>query len=62
MKWITLLDHELMNIRLDQDDKSLLIEVNDGGISTEYVTVRLGIDDVKLLEEVLKEYKKRISE
>lgn len=62
MKWVTLLDHELMNIRLDQKDNSLLLEVKDGGILTEYVTVRLGIDEVNLLEEVLMEYRKRISE
>lgn len=61
MKWITLFDHELMSIRLDQEDNSLLLEVNDGGISPEYVTVRLGIDEASQLEDVLKDYRNRIS-
>lgn len=61
MKWVTLLDHELMSIRLDQEDNSLLLEVNDGGISPEYVTIRLGMEEVSRLENVLKDYRNRIS-
>lgn len=61
MKWVTLFDHELMSIRLDQEDNSLLLEVNDGGISPEYVTVRLGMEEVSRLENVLKNYRNRIS-
>ncbi|SDW17652.1 hypothetical protein [Paenibacillus sp. CF384] len=57
MAWMTLMDHDLLSARLDTDDQSLLLEINDGGFSPEYVTIRLGREDVELLEEAIRQYK-----
>ncbi|MBP3963966.1 hypothetical protein [Paenibacillus lignilyticus] len=59
MAWMTLMDHDLVCARLDTEDDSLLLEVNDGGLSAEYVTIRLGKEDVELLEEAIRQFKEK---
>lgn len=56
MAWITMLDDEEMSIRQDTEDGSLILELNDGGITPEYVTVRLDREQAAKLAEVLARY------
>jgi hypothetical protein len=41
MVWQSILDKEQINIKVDLEDREAIIEVNDGGISPTYVTVRI---------------------
>lgn len=56
MAWITMYDDESMSVRRDTEDGSLILEVNDGGISPEYVTVRLDREQASRLGELLAQY------
>ena len=53
MAWITLYDDEWMSVRQDSDDDRLILEVNDGGIATEYVTIRMDRAQAARLADVL---------
>ncbi|MBW7476918.1 hypothetical protein K0T92_19555 [Paenibacillus oenotherae] len=60
MKWLTLMEHHLISLRMDREDRSLIVEVNDGGMSPEYVTARLQAQDVEQLVAALLEFNERI--
>ena len=53
MAWITLYDDEWMSVRQDSDDDRLILEVNDGGIAPEYVTIRMDRAQAARLADVL---------
>jgi hypothetical protein len=56
MKWKTLFEEELITIRMDQEDGSLILETNDGGFSPSYVTVRLDRSDAQRLLQALADF------
>jgi hypothetical protein len=56
MKWKTLFEEDLINIRMDQEDGGLILEVNDGGFAPSYVTVRLDRTEARRLLQALVEY------
>ena len=41
MAWIQVLDKEHLSVKFDDKDEMALLEINDGGISPNYVTIRL---------------------
>lgn len=59
MKWETLLDRDLLSLRFDPSDGSLLLEVNDGGLSPDYVTIRLGRGEVEEVRAAIEAYMAR---
>ncbi|MEW9699729.1 hypothetical protein [Paenibacillus sp. SI8] len=49
MVWHDVLDKDHLSVKLDDQDQTALLEINDGGISPNYVTIRLdeaGIDEL----------------
>ncbi|MGG1550246.1 hypothetical protein [Paenibacillus ferrarius] len=62
MAWITLLDRDRLTLRLDEHDQSLMLEVNDGGISPTYVTLHLDRSEAGVLEDALRAYRAKIGE
>ncbi|CAN7328315.1 hypothetical protein [Paenibacillus sp. LjRoot56] len=57
MAWVQILDKDHLSVKLDDQDDSALIEVNDGGISPNYVTIRLNEQEVDELIEALQRIK-----
>jgi|GEM_PF-3046710 len=41
MVWKSVLERDHFTVKLDEGDRTALLEVNDGGIAPAYVTVRL---------------------
>jgi len=62
MKWQTLLDMPQLSLRLDKEDGSLLLEVNDGGMNPGYVTCRLQHDEVMELIKGLQVYEETMGD
>ncbi|OCT10594.1 hypothetical protein A8709_22375 [Paenibacillus pectinilyticus] len=60
MAWIQILDREHVSVKLDNQDDTALIEINDGGISPNYVTIRLREHEVDELIEALQRVKQSI--
>ncbi|MZQ84678.1 hypothetical protein GQF01_21455 [Paenibacillus sp. 5J-6] len=60
MAWINMLEREQLSVKLDDKDEVALLEINDGGISPNYVTVRLNENEIDELIEVLQRVKRAI--
>lgn len=60
MAWIQFLDKDHLSVKLDDKDDTTLIEINDGGISPNYVTVRLNELEVDELIDALQRIKRSI--
>ncbi|BFT69911.1 MULTISPECIES: hypothetical protein [Paenibacillus] len=60
MAWINMLEREQLSVKLDDKDEVALLEINDGGISPNYVTVRLSETEIDELIEVLQRIKRAI--
>ncbi len=56
MQWKTLFEEEMITVRMDQEDGSLILETNDGGFSPSYVTVRLDRSHARRLLQALADY------
>ena len=59
MKWVTLYEEDQISIRMDEEDSSLILEVNDGGFAPDYVTVRLDRSNARMLLAALTDYEVR---
>lgn len=53
MAWTTMLDADHICIRYDEADQNVILEVNDGGLQPNYVTVHCNADEVKEIVEAL---------
>ncbi|MBP1962452.1 hypothetical protein [Paenibacillus aceris] len=60
MAWINMLEREQLTVKLDNKDEMALLEVNDGGISPNYVTIRLNENEIDELIEALQRIKQAI--
>lgn len=60
MAWINMLEREQLTVKLDNKDEMALLEVNDGGISPNYVTIRLNESEIDELIEALQRIKQAI--
>ncbi|TXK85520.1 hypothetical protein FU659_02900 [Paenibacillus sp. N3.4] len=60
MAWHSILDQDQLTLKLDDEDKAALLEVNDGGISPNYVTVRLKGAEIDALMDALQRIKASI--
>ncbi|MGO4269729.1 hypothetical protein AB4Z22_07790 [Paenibacillus sp. TAF58] len=60
MAWIQVLDKENLSVKFDDKDEMALLEVNDGGISPNYVTIRLNETEIDDLIEALQRIKQAI--
>lgn len=62
MAWIQVLDKENLSVKFDDKDEVALLEINDGGISPNYVTIRLNETEIDDLIEALQRIKQAIQE
>ncbi|MNH94867.1 hypothetical protein D3C73_474950 [compost metagenome] len=62
MAWETVLDQEQLTVKLDSMDRTALIEVNDGGISPNYVTIRLQDQEIGELIAALEKIRQTLKE
>jgi len=53
LAWKSIMDREQIVIRVDEQDT--LLEVNSGGVSPVYVTLRLGCEELDVLIKALLE-------
>ncbi|WP_261302372.1 hypothetical protein [Paenibacillus andongensis] len=60
MAWIQVLDKEHLSVKFDDQDETALLEINDGGISPNYVTIRLNENEIDDLIEALQRIKQAI--
>ncbi|MCY9666052.1 hypothetical protein M5X11_13935 [Paenibacillus alginolyticus] len=60
MAWIQVLDKEHLSVKFDDQDEMALLEINDGGISPNYVTIRLNETEIDDLIEALHRIKQAI--
>lgn len=60
MAWIQVLDKEQLSVKFDDKDETALLEINDGGILPNYVTIRLGETEIDELIEALQRIKQAI--
>ncbi len=60
MAWIQVLDKEHLSVKFDDKDEMALLEINDGGISPNYVTIRLNETEIDDLIEALQRIKQAI--
>ncbi len=60
MAWIQVLDKENLSVKFDNKDEVALLEINDGGISPNYVTIRLNETEIDDLIEALKRIKEAL--
>ncbi|MDD9266342.1 hypothetical protein ACFPES_04780 [Paenibacillus sp. GCM10023248] len=60
MAWINMLERDQLSVKLDEKDEMALLEVNDGGISPNYVTIRLDENEIDELIEALQRIKRAI--
>lgn len=60
MAWINMLERDQLSVKLDDKDEMALLEVNDGGISPNYVTIRLDENEIDELIEALQRIKRAI--
>ncbi|NOU99883.1 hypothetical protein [Paenibacillus planticolens] len=60
MAWMNMLEREQLTVKLDNKDEVALLEVNDGGISPNYVTIRLNESEIDELIEALQRIKRAI--
>ncbi|MDF2646980.1 hypothetical protein [Paenibacillus sp. V4I7] len=60
MAWIQVLDKENLSVKFDDKDEVALLEINDGGISPNYVTIRLNETEIDDLIEALQRIKQAI--
>lgn len=60
MAWIQVLDKEHLSVKFDNQDEMALLEINDGGISPNYVTIRLNETEIDDLIEALHRIKQAI--
>ncbi|NRF90294.1 hypothetical protein HQN89_04490 [Paenibacillus frigoriresistens] len=60
MAWIQVLDKEHLSVKFDDQDDMALLEINDGGISPNYVTIRLNETEIDDLIEALHRIKQAI--
>jgi len=60
MAWIQVLDKEHLSVKFDDQDEMALLEINDGGISPNYVTIRLNEMEIDDLIEALRRIKQAI--
>ncbi|NOU87671.1 hypothetical protein GC102_18105 [Paenibacillus sp. LMG 31460] len=60
MAWIQVLDKENLSVKFDNKDEVALLEINDGGISPNYVTIRLNETEIDDLIEALQRIKQAI--
>jgi hypothetical protein len=60
MAWIQVLDKENLSVKFDDKDEVALLEINDGGISPNYVTIRLNETEIDELIEALQRIKQAI--
>ncbi|NOU75123.1 hypothetical protein GC098_27685 [Paenibacillus sp. LMG 31458] len=60
MAWIQVLDKENLSVKFDNKDEVALLEINDGGISPNYVTIRLNETEMDDLIEALKRIKEAL--
>ncbi|MDQ0873417.1 hypothetical protein QFZ77_002076 [Paenibacillus sp. V4I3] len=60
MAWIQVLDKEHLSVKFDDKDEVALLEINDGGISPNYVTIRLNEIEIDDLIEALQRIKQAI--
>ncbi|KRE40671.1 hypothetical protein [Paenibacillus sp. Soil724D2] len=60
MTWIQVLDKENLSVKFDDKDEMALLEINDGGISPNYVTIRLNETEIDDLIEALQRIKQAI--
>jgi hypothetical protein len=44
--WEHVLDKEQLTVKLDRSDRTAIIEINDGGIAPNYVTIRLDEQEI----------------
>lgn len=60
MAWIQVLNKENLSVKFDDKDEVALLEINDGGISPNYVTIRLNETEIEDLIEALQRVKQAI--
>jgi hypothetical protein len=60
MAWVNMLDREQLSVKLDDKDETALLEINDGGITPTYVTIRLHENEIDELIEALQRIKQAI--
>ncbi|MFD0697349.1 hypothetical protein ACFQZT_25060 [Paenibacillus sp. GCM10027628] len=60
MTWHNVLDTEQLTMKLDDQDASALLEINDGGIAPNYVTIRLREPEIDELIAALQQIKQMI--
>ncbi|MBD0380038.1 hypothetical protein [Paenibacillus sedimenti] len=60
MAWHNVLDTEQLTVKLDDQDAAALQEINDGGISPNYVTIRLAEAEIDELVTALLQIKQSI--
>lgn len=60
MAWIQVLDKENLSVKFDNKDEVALLEINDGGISPNYVTIRLNETEMDDLIGALKRIKEAL--
>jgi hypothetical protein len=60
MAWVRILDKDHLSVKLDDKDDTALIEINDGGISPNNVTIRLNELEVDELIDALQRVKQSI--
>ncbi|KRF21554.1 hypothetical protein [Paenibacillus sp. Soil787] len=60
MAWIQVLDKQHLSVKFDDQDEMALLEINDGGISPNYVTIRLNENEIDDLIEALQRIKQAI--
>ena len=60
MAWENILRKENLEIRCDKVDKNIILEVNNGGISCEYITLHMGKNEVDELIQALTAAKEKV--
>jgi len=59
--WTTIYEEDRISIRMEEEDGSLILEVNDGGFAPDYVTVRLDRRHARKLLDALTAYEVLVS-
>ncbi|WNR43620.1 hypothetical protein [Paenibacillus roseipurpureus] len=60
MAWVHFLNKDQLSVKWDDKDDAALIEINDGGISPNYVTIRLNEHEIDELIDALQRVKQSI--
>lgn len=60
LAWVPMLDKEQLSVKWDDQDETALLEINDGGISPNYVTIRLCETEIDELIEALQRIKRSL--